>query len=89
MGLSHPYGLGKSLLNENPGYLVKRDGTVILDRYYYDNQEKVIYDTQSKAKAENSLLMSEISEKQKELVVSDLILKKDLLKNNRLLEIIQ
>jgi hypothetical protein len=33
--------------------------------------------------------MSIISEKQKELVVSDLILKKDLLKNDKLSEIIK
>lgn len=89
MGLDHPYSLGKSLLNGNPGYVVKRDGTVILDGCYYDNQEKALYDTQTKEKIENSSIMSEINDKQKELVVSDLILKKELLKNNRLLEIIK
>lgn len=89
MGLSHPYSLGKSLLNENPGYVVKRDGTLILEGHYYDNLEKALYDTQTKKKVENSSIMSEISDKQNELAVSDLILKKDLLKSNRLLEIIK
>ena len=89
MGLSHPYALGESLLNDKPGYVVKRDGTVILEGYYYDNQEKVLYDIESKKAVEDSSVMSIISEKQKELVVSDLILKKDLLKNDKLSEIIK
>jgi lipoteichoic acid synthase len=89
MGLSHPYALGESLLNDKPGYVVKRDGTVIIEGYYYDNQEKVLYDIESKKAVEDSSVMSIISEKQKELVVSDLILKKDLLKNDKLSEIIK
>ena len=89
MGLSNPYALGESLLNDKPGYVVKRDGTVILEGYYYDNQEKVLYDIESKKAVEDSSVMSIISEKQKELVVSDLILKKDLLKNDKLSEIIK
>lgn len=89
MGLSHPYVLGKSLLNDNPGYAVKRDGTVILDGYYYDNQQNVLYDIRTGKVAEDSSVMSEVSRRQKELIVSDLILKKDLLKNDKLAEIIK
>jgi hypothetical protein len=48
-----------------------------------------LYDIESKKAVEDSSVMSIISEKQKELVVSDLILKKDLLKNDKLSEIIK
>lgn len=89
MGLEHPYMLGKNLLNSNAGYAVKRDGTIILDGYYYDSQEKVLYDTFNKTEVEDPLIMAEIKKKQNELIVSDLILKKDLLKDDKLMEIIK
>ncbi len=88
-GLEHPYILGKTLLNGEDAYAVKRDGTVILDGYYYDNLTGILYDTITKEPIENDLLMEKITLRQKELVVSDLIIRKDLINNNKLGEIIK
>lgn len=87
-GINHPYALGNSLLVEDDGSCLKRDGTVILKDYYYDNIEKVLYDMNTNELVENSIVMEAVKEKQKELIVSDTILKKDLINNNKLLEII-
>lgn len=89
MGIDHPYLLGNSLLVEGTGSCLKRDGTVILDDYYYDNIEKKLYDINTNNPVENPLIMEKVMEKQKELIVSDTILKKDLLSKDKLLEILK
>ncbi len=88
MGVENPYTMGKNLLLDEPGYCVKWDGSVIFDDYYYDNQEKVLYDRDNQPKEEQSFL-SEVLLRQEELKVSDIILKKNLIKNHKLRELIE
>ena len=88
MGIHHPYVMGKSLLLDGPGYCVKWDGSVIFDNYYYNNQERVLYDNNNQP-IEDEGIISEARAKQEELKVSDIILKKNLMKNGRLSEILE
>lgn len=89
MGIDHPYALGTSLLIEGPGSCIKRDGTVIFHDYYYDNAEKRLYHINTNNPVENPTVVEKALDKQKELMVSDIILRKDLLKNNKILEILK
>jgi len=89
LGLEYPFGFGNSLLIEGPGYCVKRDGTVILEGYYFDNGGKLLYNLESNKEADKPLLLKEIEERQKELIISDMILEKDLIGHDRLLEILR
>lgn len=89
MGIDHPYALGTSLLIEGPGSCIKRDGTVIFHDYYYDKAEKRLYHINTNNPVENPTVVEKALDKQKELMVSDIILRKDLLKNNKILEILK
>lgn len=89
LGLENSFSFGKSLLIEEPGYCVKRDGTVILEDYFFDNSVKTLYHMESNEPVDSALILADIEEKQKELIVSDIILRKNLFNHNKLLEILE
>ncbi|MCK9443677.1 MAG: LTA synthase family protein [Tissierellaceae bacterium] len=89
LGLENSFSFGKSLLMEEPGYCVKRDGTVILEDYFFDNSVKTLYHLESNEIVDNSLILADIEEKQKELIISDIILGKNLFNHDKLLEILE
>jgi phosphoglycerol transferase MdoB-like AlkP superfamily enzyme len=90
MGLEHPLTLGESLLIEGPGYAIKRDGSIFMDDYFYNNNEERLYDLKSHEPVEITEALSEQLERIKmDLKVSDLILKKNLFKNEEFMKLVE
>lgn len=90
MGLEHPLTLGESLLIEGPGYAIKRDGSIFMDDYFYNNNEERLYDLNSHEPVEITEALAEQLERIKmDLKVSDLILKKNLFKNEEFMKLVE
>ncbi len=80
MDFNVPYALGKDLLNTKKEYAVLRNSTVITDEYAYLSNDGNIYDVKTGKILDESKYKEKIEEFQKDLYISDIILKKDALK---------
>ncbi|MBE0450638.1 MAG: LTA synthase family protein [Clostridia bacterium] len=90
MGLDHPLTLGESLLIDGPGYVIKRDGSIIMDNYFYNNNEERLYDLKNHEPVEITETLAEQLERiKRDLKVSDLILKKNLFKNEEFMKLVE
>lgn len=90
MGLDHPFLIGHSLLKEESNYAIKRDGSIFFDQYYFDNSKEILYDINTLTKVEMSDdILTEIENYEKDLMISDLILRKNLFSNEQFLKIIR
>ncbi|TCT14108.1 phosphoglycerol transferase MdoB-like AlkP superfamily enzyme [Natranaerovirga pectinivora] len=78
MNLEMPYMLGRDTLSdtENP-FVIRRNGTLITNEYLYSSQTGSVYDINTGEKLPIDLYREVILGKQEKLRVSDLILKKD------------
>ncbi len=78
LGIENPYALGKDLFNTDKGYAVLRNRSVVTDDFIYLSAENKVYSHSGKElnKADFAGL---IGEYQKQLEISDLILKKNAL----------
>ncbi len=81
MDFEVPYALGKDLLNTNDGYAVLRNSSVITDKYIYISNNSTAYDIETGKLLEPDAYMDEVKALQKQLHISDIILKKNALKN--------
>ena len=77
MGFDAPFAIGKDLLNSDEGYAVLRNGSVITDRYFYDNNIREIYDIKSGEPLNWKDYMYELKGYINELHISDTIIEKD------------
>lgn len=90
MGLEHPLTLGESLLIEGPGYIIKRDGSIFTDDYYYNNHEDRLYDMKSYEPVEiTEEIAGQLEIIKLDLRVSDLILRKNLFNNKEFLKLVE
>lgn len=81
MGFDVPYALGKDLLNTNEGYAVLRNSNVITDVFTYISGENKVYNKETGEEMDIDLYEAKIKELQNHLYISDLVLKRDALKN--------
>ena len=82
MGFDAPHALGKDLFNTEKGYAVLRNSAVITDDFVYTNSsDSKVYD-QSGNELDKNEYKDIIREYQKQLDISDLILKKNGLEPN-------
>lgn len=79
MGLEAPHAMGKDMFNTGKGYAVLRNSTVITDDFEYLNVDGSVYDPNGRVLPEGTYA-PEIAAYQNELAVSDIILKKNVLK---------
>jgi len=77
MGFDAPFAVGKDLLNSDNGYAVFRNGSVITDRYFYDNNIREIYDIKSGTPLNWKDFKDELEGYINELYISDTIIEKD------------
>lgn len=81
MGFEAPYAMGKDLFNtdQDKGYAVLRNGTIITDEFVRLNSDGRVYDKTGKA-VDGKKYEESIKEYENQLKVSDIILKKNALK---------
>lgn len=78
MNFEAPNAIGKSLLSDDIGFAVKRDGSMFFDDYYYNKSSKTLFDIHTYAPVEsNDVLELRIDGYYETMIVSDLILKYD------------
>ena len=77
MGFDSPFAIGKDLLNSHEGYAVLRNGSVITDRYFYDNNIREIFDIKSGRALDWKDFTHELEGHINELYISDTIIEKD------------
>lgn len=77
LGFDTPFAIGKDLLNSKEGYVVLRNGSVITDRYFYDNNVREIFDIKSGKPLNWKDYMHELKGYINELYISDTIIEKD------------
>jgi len=77
LGFDTPFAIGKDLLNSDEGYVVLRNGSVITDRFYYDNNIREIFDIKSGKPLNWKDFMHELKGYINELYISDTIIEKD------------
>ena len=80
MDFDVPYALGKDLFNCHEGYAVLRNSTVITDKYLYMSDNGKAYDIKKGNAINPSLYLNEVKKLQHQLYISDIILKKNALK---------
>lgn len=82
MDFDAPYALGKDLLNydENKGYVVLRDGSVVTKDFIYFNDLREVYDYDTGKLLDLNLYDDKITSYINELNVSDIIITKDAFK---------
>ncbi|MBV1759124.1 MAG: LTA synthase family protein [Dethiosulfatibacter sp.] len=89
LGLDHPFMLGNSLLRENGNYAVKRDGSIYFKDYYFDNGRGVLFNTDTLEEVIiTPELAIEIEKFKRDLMVSDIIIRKNLFNDDEFLNII-
>ncbi|HOM03040.1 MAG TPA: LTA synthase family protein [Acetivibrio sp.] len=83
MDFDAPYALGKDLLNydENEGYVILRDGSVITKDFIYFNDLREVYDFNNGKQLNLNLYADKITSYLNELNVSDIIITKDAFKH--------
>ncbi|MGI6778731.1 MAG: LTA synthase family protein [Acetivibrionales bacterium] len=79
MGFETTYAMGKDLLNTDRGYAVLRTGYVVTDEYYYINSTGQAYSIEG-VPLNTSKYTDEIRSFQQQLLVSDIIVKKNAFK---------
>lgn len=79
IGVDAPYSMGKDLLNTEKGYAVFRNGTVVTDEYVFSSGSTKVYDKSGDILDTNKYL-DEIKSYQQELIISDIIIKKNAFK---------
>jgi lipoteichoic acid synthase len=80
MGFEVQYAIGKDLLNCPKGYAVLRNGSVITDKYIYLSNKNEAYDVATGRVIEEADYKQEVESLQYELIISDIIIHKDILK---------
>ena len=89
LDLDHPFMLGNSLLREKGNYAVKRDGSIYFKDYYFDNGRGVLFNTETLEEVIiTSELATEIEKYKRDLMVSDIIIRKNLFNDDKFLDII-
>ncbi|MDP3386228.1 MAG: LTA synthase family protein [Eubacteriales bacterium] len=89
LGLDHPFLLGNSLLREKGDYAVKRDGSIYFEDYYFDNSRGVLYNIETLEEViVTDDLAARIEKCKRDLMVSDIIIRKNLFNNDEFLSII-
>ena len=81
MDFDVPYALGKDLINTSEGYAVLRNSNVITNEFIYISAENKVYNKENGEEMDIDLYEEKIKELQNHLYISDLILKRDALKN--------
>lgn len=80
MNFKMPYAIGKSLLSDEDAYAVKRDGSIFFDDYYYSNALKSLYNINTYESVPiDADAKEKIDDYYETMIVSDLILKYDVL----------
>jgi lipoteichoic acid synthase len=74
------YALGKDLLNCSRGYAVLRNSSVVTDSYIYLSNKGEAYDIATGNVIDEAKYKQEVEKLQYELVISDIIINKDVLK---------
>jgi len=78
MNFDTPRAIGQSLLSDQEGYAVKRDGSMFFDNYYYNKGDTTLYDlTTLKPLSISDGVQDRIDSYYESMIVSDLILKYD------------
>ncbi|HBH12738.1 MAG: Phosphoglycerol transferase family protein, alkaline phosphatase superfamily [Clostridiales bacterium 38_11] len=89
LGLDYPLILGNSLLREKGNYAVKRDGSIYFDNYYFDNARGILFDIET---LEEVIITTELANRigkyKTDLMVSDIIIRKNLFNDDEFLNII-
>lgn len=80
MGFDAPFAIGEDLLNLQEGYVVLRSGSVITDRYFYNNNTRETFDIKSGKSLNWRNFANDIEGYINELYISDIILEKDALR---------
>ena len=79
MGFDAPHAIGKDLFNTEKGYAVLRSSTVITDDFIYSNADGKVYGKDGKELKKEDYI-EKIKGYQKQLDISDLIIKKNAFK---------
>jgi lipoteichoic acid synthase len=82
MGFDAEYALGKDLLNTESGYMVKRNRDIVTDDFVFINLTGKVYNKEGLIITDNRY-DEKIKTMQNELLISDLILEKNILKELR------
>jgi len=89
LGLNHPFMLGNSLLREKGNYAVKRDGSIYFKDYYFDNGRGILFNIETLEEVIiTPELATEIEKHKRDLMVSDIIIRKNLFNDDEFLNII-
>ena len=89
MGLDHPFMLGNSLLREQGNYAVKRDGSIYFEDYYFDNGRGMLFNIETLEEVIiTEDLTNQIEKYKRDLIVSDIIIRKNLFNDDAFLDII-
>ena len=81
MDFNVSYALGKDLLNTREEYAVLRNSNVITNEFTYISTENKVYNKQTGEEMDITSYEGKIKELQNHLYISDLVLKRDALKN--------
>lgn len=79
--LDAPYAIGKDLLNTDKGYALLRNGSLMTDSFIYLTSTDKAYDTLTGSVLPSESYKTELTERRKELKISDTIILKDALRN--------
>jgi phosphoglycerol transferase MdoB-like AlkP superfamily enzyme len=86
LGLDHPFLLGNSLLREKGNYAIKRDGSIYFEDYYFDNGRGTLFNIETLEEiAITSELSAQIEKYKRDLMVSDIIIRKNLFRDDKFL----
>jgi phosphoglycerol transferase MdoB-like AlkP superfamily enzyme len=89
LGLDHPFLLGNSLLREKGNYAVKRDGSIYFEDFYFDNGRGVLFNIETLDEITiTSELSAQIEKYKRDLIVSDIIIRKNLFRDDKFLDIV-
>lgn len=80
LGINSSYALGKDLINEQEGYVVFRDGSVVTQDFLYLNNRREVYDYVSGKRLSIREFRNKLKQLSNELMISDIILGKDAFK---------
>lgn len=87
MNFDVPYALGHSLLNDAPGYAVKRDGSIFIEDHFYHKGLNTLYDLRNNAVVEmTDDIRKQLDESYQAMIVSDIILNYDLFSKKEFIE---
>jgi len=82
MGIK-PFMLGNDLLNTEKGFALLRDGSLITDSYLYHAGSGIVYDTKTGAALDLETYKLAIEDYQKELAISDIIIRRNALRYDK------